>query len=95
MRHETRRTVNTYAPWLRRLLRFHQRRHPREMGSTEVNAFLSPLAVERQVSASTQNRGLAALLFLDRELLARDLELDRRGAGPKAPAVARGAHTAV
>ncbi|EAQ76664.1 integron integrase [Synechococcus sp. WH 5701] len=53
-----------------------QVRHPREMGSAEVNAFLSHLAVERQVSASTQNQALAALLFLYRELLDRDLELD-------------------
>ncbi|MCP9834360.1 MULTISPECIES: integron integrase [unclassified Cyanobium] len=76
MRHYARRTVNTYEQWLRRFLRFHGRRHPREMGSAEVNAFLSHLAVELQVSASTQNQALAALLFLYRELLERDLELE-------------------
>ncbi|QNI69479.1 phage integrase/ N-terminal SAM-like domain protein [Cyanobium sp. NS01] len=48
-RHYARRTVNTYAQWLRRFLRFHHLRHPREMSSDEVNAFLSHLAVERQV----------------------------------------------
>jgi hypothetical protein len=68
--------VNTYEQWLRRFLRFHGRRHPREMGSAEVNAFLSHLAVELQVSASTQNQALAALLFLYRELLERDRELE-------------------
>ncbi|MCX5930404.1 MAG: phage integrase N-terminal SAM-like domain-containing protein, partial [Cyanobacteria bacterium] len=76
MRHYARRTVKTYEQWLRRFLRFHAMRHPREMGSAEVNAFLNHLAVELQVSASTQNQALAALLFLYRELLERDLELE-------------------
>lgn len=67
--------MNTYEQWLRRFLRFHQRRHPREMGSEEVNAFLTHLAEEGQVSASTQNQALLALLFLYRELLGRDLGL--------------------
>jgi hypothetical protein len=53
--------VKTYEQWLRRLLRFHQLRHPREMGSEEVNAFLSHLAVAEQVSASTQNQRDLAL----------------------------------
>jgi integron integrase len=75
-RHYARRTVNTYEQWLRRFLRFHQLRHPREMGSVEVNAFLTHLAVDLQVSASTQNQALAALLFLYRELLKRDLDLE-------------------
>ena len=68
-RHDARRTVATYEQWLRRFLRFHGRRHPREMGSEEVNAFLTHLAVELQVSPSTQNQALSALLFLYRELL--------------------------
>lgn len=75
-RHYARRTVKTYEQWLRRYLRFHGLRHPREMGSAEVNAFLTHLAVEEQVSASTQNQALAALLFLYRDLLERDLELE-------------------
>jgi len=75
-RHYARRTVKTYEQWLRRFLRFHQLRHPREMGSAEVNAFLTHLAVEGQVSASTQNQALAALLFLYRVLLERDLDLE-------------------
>jgi site-specific recombinase XerD len=75
-RHYARRTVKTYEQWLRRFLRFHQLRHPREMGSAEVNAFLTHLAVEGQVSAFTQNQALAALLFLYRVLLERDLDLE-------------------
>ncbi len=74
-RHYARRTVDTYEQWLRRFLRFHGLRHPREMGNEEVNMFLTHLAVEGQVSASTQNQALAALLFLYRELLERDLNL--------------------
>ncbi len=76
VRHYARRTIKTYEQWLRRFLRFHRMRHPREMGSAEVNAWLSHLAVERKVSASTQNQALAALLFLYRELLERDLALE-------------------
>jgi len=75
-RHYARRTVDTYEQWLRRFLRFHRPRHPREMGSAEVNAFLTHLAVELHVSASTQNQALSALLFLYRELLERDLDLE-------------------
>ena len=75
-RHYARRTVKTYEQWLRRFLRFHGMRHPREMGSAEVNGFLSHLAVEEHVSASTQNQALAALLFLYRDLLERDIELE-------------------
>jgi integron integrase len=75
-RHYARRTVKAYEQWLRRFLRFHGLRHPREMGSAEVNAFLTHLAVEEQVSASTQNQALAALLFLYRDLLEQDLELE-------------------
>ena len=77
-RHYARRTVNTYEQWLRRFLRFHQLRHPREMGSAEVNAFLTYLAVDLKVSASTQNQALSALLFLYRDLLERDLNLARK-----------------
>jgi integron integrase len=76
VRHYARRTIKTYEQWLRRFLRFHKKRHPREMGSAEVNAYLSHLAVDLKVSASTQNQALAALLFLYRELLERDLTLE-------------------
>ena len=82
--------MTPYDQWLRRLLRFHQRRHPREMGREEVNAFLTHLAVEGQVSPSSQNQALSALLFLDRELLERDLELEgviRAKRRPRLPVV--------
>lgn len=75
VRHYARRTVKTYEEWLRRYLRFHNMRHPRGMGNAEVNAFLSHLAVDMNVSPSTQNQALAALLFLYRDLLGLDLDL--------------------
>jgi site-specific recombinase XerD len=52
---------------------FHHKRHPREMGADEVEAFLTHLAVEGQVAAATQNQALSALLFLYREVLGIDL----------------------
>jgi site-specific recombinase XerD len=58
VRHYARRTVTSYEQWLRRFLRFHQMRHPRQMGEAEINAFLSHLATEERVSASTQNLAL-------------------------------------
>jgi len=63
-RHYTRRTERAYVGWIRRYIVFHEKRHPDEMGATEVSRFLSSLAVEGRVSASTQNQALAALLFL-------------------------------
>jgi integron integrase len=67
------RTEQTYLQWMRRYVKFHHRRHPREMGSAEVEAFLSHLAVEARVGASTQNQALQALLFLYRQVLQIDL----------------------
>ena len=72
-RHYARRTISSYEQWLRRFLRFHRMRHPREMGEAEINAFLSHLATEEHVSASTQNQALAALLFLYRTVLGGDV----------------------
>jgi len=72
VRHYARRTIDSYGQWIRRYLRFHRMRHPREMGQVEINAFLSHLATEEQVSASTRNQALAALLFLYRTLLGGD-----------------------
>jgi integron integrase len=69
VRHLSYRTEQTYIEWIRRFLRFHGMRHPREMGVAEVEAFLTHLAVDRNVSASTQNQALNALLFLYREVL--------------------------
>jgi integron integrase len=63
------RTEKTYLHWIRRFIHHHNRRHPREMGAPEVEDFLSTLAVKNQVSASTQNQALAAILFLYRAVL--------------------------
>ena len=72
-RHLSFRTEKTYLQWIRRFIRFHNRRHPREMGGEEVEAFLTSLAVNNKVAASTQNQALAAILFLYREVLQQDL----------------------
>ena len=69
LRHFSLRTEKAYLGWIRRYIRFHGRRHPRDMGNAEVTAFLSHLATARDVSASTQNQALQALLFLYREVL--------------------------
>lgn len=68
-RHYSRRTEDAYVGWIRRFIRFHGIRHPKDMGDVEVNAFLSHLAIDGQVAASTQNQALAALLFLYQEVL--------------------------
>lgn len=72
-RHYSLRTESSYVDWIRRFILFHGKRHPVEMGGPEVGRFLSHLAVERRVSASTQNQALAALLFLYREVLDQEL----------------------
>lgn len=69
LRHYSRRTEQAYIQWIRLFIRFHQLRHPVELGSAEVSAFLTHLAVDKRVSASTQNQALAALLFLYGEVL--------------------------
>jgi len=74
LRHMSHRTEEAYLGWVRRFVSFHGRRHPAEMGATEVVAFLSYLAVTRRVAAPTQNQALSALLFLYRTVLERPLE---------------------
>jgi hypothetical protein len=69
LRRYSRRTELAYVFWIKRFIRFHGLRHPAELASEEVYAFLSHLASERRVSASTQNQALSALLFLYRDLL--------------------------
>jgi integrase len=72
VRHYSRRTEDAYTGWIRRFIGFHKLRHPSEMGVAEIAAFLSWLAERRQVSASTQNQALQALLFLYREVVGAD-----------------------
>jgi site-specific recombinase XerD len=67
------RTELSYVQWIKRYILFHGKRHPREMGKAEVEAFLTSLAVERHVAAATQNLALSAILFLYREVLAMPL----------------------
>lgn len=69
VKHYSIRTETQYLQWIRRFIYFHGKRHPREMGAAEVEAFLSHLATAGSVSASTQNQALSALLFLYREVL--------------------------
>lgn len=73
VRHYSLRTEQSYVDWARRFILFHRKRHPAEMGAIEIKAFLSHLAVDRQVSASTQNQAKSALLFLYREVLKVEL----------------------
>jgi integron integrase len=68
-----RRTEEAYVSWIRRFILSQGKRHPRDMGAPEVEAFLTDLALNREVAASTQNQALAALLFLYREVLGIDL----------------------
>jgi len=68
-RHYSRRTEETYVGWIKRFIFFHNKRHPASMGADEVNAFLSSLAVDGHVSATTQNQALCAILFLYRYVL--------------------------
>ncbi len=73
VKHYSIRTETQYVQWIKRFILFNSKRHPIEMGATEVEAFLSHLAVEGKVSASTQNQALSALLFLYKEVLLIDL----------------------
>jgi integron integrase len=73
LNHYSLRTEKVYLGWIRRFILANAKRHPRELGGVEVERFLSQLAVQGQVSASTQNQALSALLFLYRKVLAVDL----------------------
>jgi len=66
-------TENAYADWTKRFILFHGKRHPQEMGETEISQFLTHLAVDRNVAASTQNQALNALVFLYKQVLKREL----------------------
>lgn len=73
LRHYSIRTEHTYLGWIKRFILFHNKRHPRAMGAPEITRFLTHLAVQGRVSASTQNQALNAILFLYREILKVDL----------------------
>ena len=71
-RHYSYRTEEAYVGWIRRFILFHRKRHPADMGKHEIERFLTSLAVDRRVAASTQNQALAAILFLYKDVLGRD-----------------------
>lgn len=73
VKHYSIRTETQYVQWIKRFILFHGKKHPRDMGAPEVEAFLTHLAVEGHVAAATQNQALSALLFLYKEVLAIDL----------------------
>ena len=72
-RHYSVRTEQAYVSWVRRYVRFHQLRHPREMAGPEITAFLTYLALNQKVSASTQDQALSAMLFLYRHVIGRPI----------------------
>ncbi len=90
LRHLSRQTEKAYVGWTRRYVLFHGKRHPDAMGVAEVGRFLEHLAVEAEVSASTQNQALNALVFLYRHVLGREL-----GALGEVPRAQRSRHAPV
>ncbi len=73
VKHLSYRTEEAYLGWIRRFIVFHNKRHPKDMGAAQVQAFLTHLAVEGNVAASTQNQAFAALLFLYQQVLQKPL----------------------
>ena len=73
LKHYSIRTEQSYVQWIKRFIIFHNKRHPKDMGEKEITEFLTHLAVRENVSASTQNQALCALLFLYREVLQQDV----------------------
>jgi len=86
VRHYSIRTEQAYVHWISAFIRFHGMRHPRDMGAREVTAYLSHLASERDVAASTQRQALSALLFLYKQVLEIDLPWLNDLVRPKKPA---------
>ncbi len=74
VRHYSRRTEDSYVHWIRRFILFHGKRHPSEMGEREITAFLSYLAVTKNVAVAMQNQALSAVLFLYQKVLGMKLE---------------------
>ena len=91
VRHYSIRTEKRYVDWVRRFILFHNKRHPSDMGAKEVEAFLTHLAVSRNVAPSTQNQALAAILFLYKAVLEIDLpwleNVTRASKPPRLPVV--------
>ncbi|MBE9169548.1 phage integrase N-terminal SAM-like domain-containing protein [Pleurocapsales cyanobacterium LEGE 06147] len=75
LKHYSYKTEKSYVNWIKRYIIFHDKRHPQEMGGREIEEFLTHLAVEENVAASTQNQALNAILFLYKEVLKQELDL--------------------
>jgi site-specific recombinase XerD len=73
IKHYSIRTEQAYVSWVKRYILFHNKRHPAKMGKAEIEAFLTHLAIDLKVSASTQNQAFNALLFLYRQVLGKEL----------------------
>jgi integron integrase len=74
-KHYSYRTEQTYKDWIKRYILYHGKRHPKDMGMPEIQAFITHLAVEKNVAASTQNQALSAILFLYRHVLQMDMDI--------------------
>jgi integron integrase len=84
-RHYSRRTEEAYVHWIRGYILFHGKRHPADLGAAHVTAFLTSLATERSVAASTQNQAFSALTFLYRDVLRQDLGVIQHAPRAKSP----------
>jgi integron integrase len=73
-KHYSIRTEQSYVSWVNRFIRFHQKKHPINMGEPEITSFLNYLAVKQKVAASTQNQALSAILFLYNEVLNKEIK---------------------
>src|SRR5690349_19702058 len=73
-KHYSYRTEQTYIDWCKRYILYHGKRHPSEMGVSEIQEYITYLATHQQVAASTQNQALSAILFLYRHVLLREIE---------------------
>ncbi len=73
LKHYSVRTEQTYIQWIRRLILFHNKRHPKEMGQKEVGEFLTYLAVTKNVATSTQSQALNAIAFLYRQVMQQEI----------------------
>jgi site-specific recombinase XerD len=78
-------TEQAYGNWIKQYIVFHNKKHPLDMGAVEIEAFLTHLAVDRNVAASTQNQALSAILFLYREVLNQPVAIDFQYVGAKRP----------
>src|SRR5712691_7377778 len=91
VKHYSIRTEQAYVDWIRRFILFHGKRHPDDMAEEQISAFLTYLAVQRHVAASTQNQALCALLFLYEQVLERKVgfmdKIERVTRPPKIPVV--------